>query len=81
MQSADRWRHARRSSSAVLQQTKVAGSDEGRKAWALTNDLIKIESPAENDGASERPNKRAEPSISRLVADNDTEPSTGYSRD
>jgi hypothetical protein len=42
---------------------------------------IKIERPAENDSADERPNKCAEPSISRLVADNDAEPSASYSRD
>jgi hypothetical protein len=47
---------------------------------SATNDPIKIERPAENDGADERPNKCAEPSI-RLVADNDAEPNTSYSRD
>ena len=45
---------------------------------ALTKEPIKIKRPAENDGAGERPNKCAEPSISRLVADNDAEPSTSY---
>ena len=42
---------------------------------------IEFERPAENDSADERPNKCAGPSISRLVADNDAEPSTSYSRD
>jgi len=46
----------------------------------LSNDPIKIKRPADNDSADERPNKRAEPSISRLVGDNDAEPSTSYSR-
>jgi hypothetical protein len=64
----------------ILQSSMVAGSG-GRRAWALTKDPIKIERPAENDSADERPNKCAEPSISRLVADNDAEPSTSYSRD
>jgi hypothetical protein len=51
-----------------------------RSAYALPEDPIKIERPAENDSADDRPNKCAEPSISRLVADNDAEPSTSYSR-
>ena len=36
----------------------------------------KINRPADNDCADERPNKCAEPFISRPVADNDAEPST-----
>jgi hypothetical protein len=46
----------------------------------LTNDPIKVKRPADNDRAKQRPNKRAEPSISRLVRDNGSEPSTSYSR-
>ena len=48
---------------------------------ALTKELIKIKRPAENDSADERPNKCAEPSISRLVADSDAQPGTSYRRD
>jgi hypothetical protein len=46
-----------------------------------TKHPIKIKRPADNDRANQRPNKYAEPSIYRLVADNDAEPSASYSRE
>jgi hypothetical protein len=53
----------------------------GKRRTELTSDPIKVKRPADNDRAKQRPNKRAEPSISRLVADNDAKPSTSNSRD
>jgi hypothetical protein len=67
---------------SYCEQTTAAGSDEGEEGMsAVTNDPIKIKRPAENDSANERPNECTKPSISRLVADDDAEPSTSYSRD
>ena len=51
------------------------------RASSFVSSSTKIERPSENDSADERPNKCAEPFISRPVADKDAEPSTNYSRD
>ena len=51
------------------------------RASSFVSSSTKIERPTENDSADERPNKCAEQSIFRPVADKDAKPSTSYSRD